>query len=280
MNGWGRRPKSNAPKSHQNHSKIIRFPRKSIPMQKTFARLGPHKSTYAAERWLTERGISYGASSARGPSALLFGDFYIAKWHNLTDAEQRQIHGRLWTSRMGPATICIYPAFEHLLPIKVLSLWQPWASLVALGFKANETRHFYTKYRGRLAIHAAQRKPTAVDRYFYNRFQDVHGVELPPIGDLPLGKVVCVGDLVRCTEMTAFSALGQTPMEVAAGNWAAGRFAWRLEDIQSLPNPVPHKGQQNLHRLPPPVEKAVNLQLGFAPGLSRPTNSLRLVKSS
>jgi activating signal cointegrator 1 len=39
--------------------------------------------------------------------------------------------------------------------MKVLTLHQPWASLVALGVKTIETRSWSTKYRGPLAIHAA-----------------------------------------------------------------------------------------------------------------------------
>ena len=39
--------------------------------------------------------------------------------------------------------------------MKVLTLHQPWASLVALGVKTIETRSWSTQYRGPLAIHAA-----------------------------------------------------------------------------------------------------------------------------
>ncbi len=41
--------------------------------------------------------------------------------------------------------------------MKAISLWQPWATLVALGIKQTETRHWATKHRGQLAIHAAKR---------------------------------------------------------------------------------------------------------------------------
>ena len=41
--------------------------------------------------------------------------------------------------------------------MKALTLWQPWASLVALGVKTIETRSWSTTYRGPLAIHAAKR---------------------------------------------------------------------------------------------------------------------------
>lgn len=43
--------------------------------------------------------------------------------------------------------------------MKVLTLHQPWASLVALRVKTIETRSWSTSYRGPLAIHAARRKP-------------------------------------------------------------------------------------------------------------------------
>lgn len=39
--------------------------------------------------------------------------------------------------------------------MKALTLWQPWASLIAVGAKTIETRSWSTTYRGPLAIHAA-----------------------------------------------------------------------------------------------------------------------------
>jgi len=42
------------------------------------------------------------------------------------------------------------------MTMKALTLWQPWASLVATGAKRIETRSCVTKYRGPLAIHAAK----------------------------------------------------------------------------------------------------------------------------
>lgn len=43
--------------------------------------------------------------------------------------------------------------------VRGFSLWQPWASLVALGVKTIETRSWSTKYRGPLMIHASKRPP-------------------------------------------------------------------------------------------------------------------------
>lgn len=41
--------------------------------------------------------------------------------------------------------------------MKAITLWQPHASLVAVRAKKIETRSWPTKYRGPLAIHAAQK---------------------------------------------------------------------------------------------------------------------------
>lgn len=46
---------------------------------------------------------------------------------------------------------------EPLGPSKCLSLWQPWASLIALRAKHIETRSWSTSYRGPLAIHASKK---------------------------------------------------------------------------------------------------------------------------
>lgn len=38
--------------------------------------------------------------------------------------------------------------------LKAITLWEPWASLMAIGAKKNETRGCWTKHRGDIAIHA------------------------------------------------------------------------------------------------------------------------------
>ena len=47
--------------------------------------------------------------------------------------------------------------------MKAITLWQPWASLVALGLKTIETRSWQTAHRGPIAIHAAARCPKPQD---------------------------------------------------------------------------------------------------------------------
>jgi hypothetical protein len=43
--------------------------------------------------------------------------------------------------------------------MKAISLIQPYATLIMLGLKTNETRSWDTKYDGPLVIHASAGKP-------------------------------------------------------------------------------------------------------------------------
>jgi activating signal cointegrator 1 len=71
--------------------------------------------------------------------------------------------------------------------VKAISLWQPWATLIALGEKKFETRSWLTNYRGQIAIHAAKRmEPDQLEFCERPVFQQVlskHGILTR---DLPL----------------------------------------------------------------------------------------------
>lgn len=54
--------------------------------------------------------------------------------------------------------------------MKAISLWQPWAWAILHAGKDVENRTWQTHYRGQLLLHAAQRKPTAVEM---RRFSDL-----------------------------------------------------------------------------------------------------------
>src|SRR6266496_247116 len=92
-------------------------------------------------------------------------------------------------------------------PMKAISLWQPWATLMALNFKKVETRIWETKYRGPLAIHAAQRVPftfLGASRYSLEFQQELASVlgcrleQLPAVvNDMPRGAVLCIVNLTH-----------------------------------------------------------------------------------
>lgn len=108
--------------------------------------------------------------------------------------------------------------------MKVLTLTQPWATLVAMGAKRVETRSWSTSYRGDLAIHAAKGFPRdCIDLCFTEPFRQwLKG--MPP-KELPRGEIICVArlqDVVPTTNVLTWIS----DEERAFGNYAAGRFAW------------------------------------------------------
>ena len=139
--------------------------------------------------------------------------------------------------------------------MKALTLWQPWASLIALGEKTVETRCWDTKYRGELAIHAATRMPArylGASRYlpaFGDECADVLKVKRdavgPAINQLPRGAVLCVVRLMQ-VERTEFARSYLCQRELIFGNYDDGRYAWILELVEKFETPIPAKGNRML----------------------------------
>lgn len=130
--------------------------------------------------------------------------------------------------------------------MKAISLWQPWASAIALGYKRHETRSWPTRHRGPIAIHAAKRW-TRDERDWCRHFA-------AQLGDMrlldpPRGAIVAVARLVAATKMEDVVA-SLSRQEVALGNYAPGRHAWRLEDIRNLTTPIPFTGRQGIFEIP------------------------------
>src|SRR3546814_20184887 len=92
--------------------------------------------------------------------------------------------------------------------VKAISLWQPWASAIALGHKSIETRHWPTKYRGELALHAAKR--FGPDEREFASIERALG-RMP--ARLPLGALVAVVDLLDCRTTTPLLAAGLGPIQ-------------------------------------------------------------------
>lgn len=131
--------------------------------------------------------------------------------------------------------------------MKAISLWQPWATLIACGVKAHETRHWATAHRGRIAIHAAKRvdhagAPAELCRRVLGRAW---------WEKCPQGAVVAVARLRACrTTDAVFQHI--TRADAASGNFTEGRFAWALTEVRPLDAPIPALGRQGLFNWPPP----------------------------
>jgi len=143
--------------------------------------------------------------------------------------------------------------------IPCLSLWQPWATLMAIGAKKNETRSWETMYRGPLAIHAAKKwsgdLAHVVCRDPYRTVLDglwPSGTSAHDMGGkgLPLGCIVAVVRLHACIRIGERNAPPAGSNEFEFGDYTPGRFAWCTDNVQRLETPIPWKGAQGLFRVP------------------------------
>lgn len=155
-------------------------------------------------------------------------------------------------------------------------MWQPWASLIAIGAKQYETRSWATRYRGPLAIHAAQ---AAGGLHLCGRepFQSVllgagvpsykrYGRILVNKHSLPFGAIVAVAELVTCvpTEQCGREDPNHflSPKERAFGDFSPRRFAWEMADVRRLAEPIPCRGAQGLWDVPEEILDRIDEQLG------------------
>lgn len=167
--------------------------------------------------------------------------------------------------------------------MKVLSILQPWASLVVHGHKKIETRSWNTKYRGELLIHASmgkQYKKIHESDQLYNHYFQLLRHGMPPMDHLPLGAIIgkvnleavipsenidASGDpfqqsMLINSDRTKFASNVATIslQEYAFGNYENLRFGWLLSDPILFKEPIPCKGQLGIWNLPNELESIVN----------------------
>jgi len=139
--------------------------------------------------------------------------------------------------------------------MKALTLWQPWATLVAIGAKKIETRSWNTSYRGPLAIHAAKRvNKEDLQLCFQEPFFECltrAGYRLIAHhlfkGDvLPHGAVIATCELRSVIRITKTNASNLRDPELSFGDFTPGRYAWFLDNIKKLEEPFPARGYQGL----------------------------------
>lgn len=134
--------------------------------------------------------------------------------------------------------------------MKAISLWQPWASAIALGVKRIETRSRKTNYRGPIAIHAALRHKLeqieAFDELLEHdriRFAFEDSLDLS-FHTLPFGCVVATAEIVDCRPVGDLKLELLTEEEIALGDYTAGRYGWVLANVKRLGKPIPARGWQ------------------------------------
>ena len=165
--------------------------------------------------------------------------------------------------------------------MRLLSLHEPWATLMALKAKRIETRDWATSYRGPLAIHASKHGMSLQDTLmqclnpaFYDALQ-----AYPPFEEMARkwpgnikkaaikdafpdrGKIVCVVNLKQCWP-TDSAAMGEilNHTEREFGNYEPNRFGWITEHLFTLPEPISFTSKQGLVNVPQQIQEQIREQ--------------------
>ena len=125
--------------------------------------------------------------------------------------------------------------------MKVISIKEPFATLIKNGYKKIETRSWKTNYRGELFIHASGKslaKEFLNNDYIMNLINGIN---------MNYGNIICKGNLVDCIYMdeSFLKTIKENAMEYNLGLYEIGRYAWVFEDIEPI-YPIPIKGKLNI----------------------------------
>lgn len=136
--------------------------------------------------------------------------------------------------------------------MKVISIWQPFASLAVKGFKTFETRTWPAPASiigQTIGIASTKGLKPAQRAYFEDeKFCDFYAsTGMPPLEDLPCGYLLGTVMIEECLVMTEAFMEEVSDEEKAYGYWERGNFAWRLTPLMSLEHPIPIRGAQGIY---------------------------------
>lgn len=123
--------------------------------------------------------------------------------------------------------------------MKVLSLTEPYATLIKEKKKLVETRSWKTNYRGPLYIHASM---TKISKDVLNNKELMKLIDNK---EMNFGYIICKCNLVDCVYMTeeyVNSMKNDNNQEYICGVYSPGRYAWILKDIEVLDTKIEAKG--------------------------------------
>ena len=120
--------------------------------------------------------------------------------------------------------------------MKVITIKQPWATLITLGYKQYEFRTWQTKYRGPLLIHAGK----GIDKTALKRFEDMHL-------NYPKGNIIAEVNLDDCILIDKkFNEQLKGNSKVYGTDDKIGIYAWKLSNVKIINNNKNIKGQLGL----------------------------------
>lgn len=122
--------------------------------------------------------------------------------------------------------------------MKVLTIRQPWASLIIKGVKEYEFRSWKTNYRGKILIHAG----LGVDKEPCIRLKEYLKEELPK------GKIIgsaVITDCIKVDKKFKEDRMKENSKVYATSPYDEA-YAWKLENVQVFENPIEAKGKLGL----------------------------------
>jgi hypothetical protein len=127
--------------------------------------------------------------------------------------------------------------------MKALSIQQPWASMIALGYKRVENRSWDTKHRGPTLIHAGKSFDAAGWSWIVDN-ASVLGVpqealEITPV-NFPSGGIIGMVNLHAVTHTDSYRP---------DGRWFFGPYGFWMKDACKLPF-QPLRGQLGFFEVP------------------------------
>ena len=108
--------------------------------------------------------------------------------------------------------------------MKVLTLKQPWATLVSEGIKEYEFRSWKTNYRGKVLIHAG----AGIDKKEMERFKDLNL-------KYPSKRIMAEVEIEDCLELD--DKLNQkiiSENNIAYGSKIRTGYAWKLKNVKKI----------------------------------------------
>ncbi len=121
--------------------------------------------------------------------------------------------------------------------MKVLTIKEPWATLIIDGYKKYEFRSWKTNYRGKILIHAGM----SLEKDMLKRFEEY---------DLKCSKGEIIGeaeltDCILVDKEFNDELIKINPIVYAKSNHVQ-KYAWKLENVIKYSNPIPIKGKLGL----------------------------------
>ncbi len=121
--------------------------------------------------------------------------------------------------------------------MKVLTIRNPWASLIVNGYKKYEFRSWKTSYRGKILIHSSK----AIEKSELDRFSKYN---LNYINGAIIGEAYLT-DCVLVTEEFENNLLTIDPIVYKKSSHKR-KYAWKLDRIVMYDKPIFIKGQLGL----------------------------------